>query len=211
MSSDMVKYRAAFWSFLKLAALVFYHVWHSLCRAWVRNLKLRVPLVTWNELCWCQLVLRTSKSEGARGDVQNFGGCQAPVAPVLTQALLHVESGEVSPHIMKILFAVSQKCPKQVVSLEFWGSFYSSSNSFILSPKLRAKVLLSQYILWPCLFLLPYLRFTKALISSHLYQIRGSVGTIGHVHIRCHFILNFFVGISIQNVYNLLFLKYNSK
>ena len=27
--SDMVKYRAAFWSFLKLTALVFYHVWHS--------------------------------------------------------------------------------------------------------------------------------------------------------------------------------------
>ena len=27
--SDMVKYRAALWSFLKLTALVFYHVWHS--------------------------------------------------------------------------------------------------------------------------------------------------------------------------------------
>ena len=27
--SDMVKYRAALSSFLKLTALVFYHVWHS--------------------------------------------------------------------------------------------------------------------------------------------------------------------------------------
>ena len=120
---------------------------------------------------------------------------------------INVELGEVWPHIMKILFAVSQKCPKQVVSLEFWGSFYSSSNSFILSPKLRAKVLLSQYILWPCLFLLPYLRFTKALISSHLYQIRGSVGTIGHVHIRYHFVLRFLWGISIQNIYMYIFIK----
>ena len=34
------------------------------------------------------LLLKTSKSAGARGDVQNFGGCQAPAAPVLTQALL---------------------------------------------------------------------------------------------------------------------------
>ena len=51
-------------------------------------MKLRVPLSTENELCGCQLVLRTSKSTGARGDVQNFGGCQAPAAPVLTQALL---------------------------------------------------------------------------------------------------------------------------
>ena len=50
-------------------------------------MKLRVPLVTKKELCGCQLVLRTSKSAGAGGDVQNFGGCQAPVAPVLTQAL----------------------------------------------------------------------------------------------------------------------------
>ena len=32
----------------------------------------------------CQLVLRTSKSTGDGGDVQNFDGCQAPV---LTQAL----------------------------------------------------------------------------------------------------------------------------
>ena len=30
---------------------------------------------------------KTSKSAGARGDVQNFSGCQAPAAPVLTQAL----------------------------------------------------------------------------------------------------------------------------
>jgi hypothetical protein len=43
-----------------------------------------------NELCGCQLVIRTSISAGARGDVQDFGGCQAPVAPVLTQALLLV-------------------------------------------------------------------------------------------------------------------------
>ena len=50
------------------------------------NLKLRVPLVTKNELCGCQLLLRTAKSESARGDAQNFGKCQAPVAPVLTQA-----------------------------------------------------------------------------------------------------------------------------
>ena len=57
-------------------------------RAWVRSFKLRVSLITKNELCRCQLVLRTSKSAGARGDVQNFGGCQAPAAPVLTQALL---------------------------------------------------------------------------------------------------------------------------
>ena len=40
-----------------------------------------MPLVTENELCGCHLVLRTSKSTGARGDVQNFGGC------ALTQAL----------------------------------------------------------------------------------------------------------------------------
>ena len=33
------------------------------------------------------LVLKIPISAGARGDVQNFGGCQAPVAPVLTQAL----------------------------------------------------------------------------------------------------------------------------
>ena len=32
----------------------------------------------------CQLVLGTSKSESARDDVENFGGCQAPA---LTQAL----------------------------------------------------------------------------------------------------------------------------
>ena len=44
---------------------------------------------TQNEHCGCQLVLRTSKSVGARGDVQNVGGCQAPAAPVLTQALPH--------------------------------------------------------------------------------------------------------------------------
>ena len=56
-------------------------------RAWVRNLKLKVPLITYIDLCGCQLVLRTSKSAGAGADVQNFGGCQAPVAPVLTQAL----------------------------------------------------------------------------------------------------------------------------
>ena len=56
-------------------------------RTKVRNLKLKVPLVKKNVLCRCQLVSRTSKSAGAGGDVQNFGGCQAPVAPVLTQAL----------------------------------------------------------------------------------------------------------------------------
>ena len=50
-------------------------------------MKLRVPLVTENELCGCQLVLRTSKFAGARGDVQNFGDCQAPAAPVLTQGM----------------------------------------------------------------------------------------------------------------------------
>ena len=32
--SDMVKYRAALWSFLKLTALVFFHVWHS---PWAKN------------------------------------------------------------------------------------------------------------------------------------------------------------------------------
>ena len=53
-------------------------------RTKVRNLKLKVPLVKKNVLCRCQLVSRTSKSAGARGYVQNFGGCQAPV---LTQAL----------------------------------------------------------------------------------------------------------------------------
>ena len=47
-------------------------------------MKLRVPLVTLNKLSGCQLVSRTSKSAGARGDVLNFSGCQAPV---LTQAL----------------------------------------------------------------------------------------------------------------------------
>ena len=50
-------------------------------------MKLRVPLVTYNEFWGCQIVSRTSKSAGAGGDVQNFGGFQAPVAPVLTQAL----------------------------------------------------------------------------------------------------------------------------
>ena len=40
-------------------------------------------------MCGCHLVLKTTKSVGARGDVQNFGGCQAPAAPVLTQALLY--------------------------------------------------------------------------------------------------------------------------
>ena len=50
-------------------------------------MKLRVPLVTENEVCGCQLVLRTSKSAGARCDVQNFGRCQAPAELVLTQAL----------------------------------------------------------------------------------------------------------------------------
>ena len=30
-----------------------------------------------------------SKSAGAIGDVQNLGGCQAPVAPMLTKALVH--------------------------------------------------------------------------------------------------------------------------
>ena len=53
------------------------------------DLKLRVPSVTYNELCGCQLVLDTSKTTGARGDVQNFGRCQALAAPVLTQALLY--------------------------------------------------------------------------------------------------------------------------
>ena len=56
-------------------------------------MKLRVRLVTQNELWGCQLVVRTTKSVGARGDVQNFGGCQAPKAPVLTQAL-EMYSGE---------------------------------------------------------------------------------------------------------------------
>ena len=37
------------------------------------------------------LVLRTSKSAGAGGDVQNFCECQAPVAPVLTQALQYLK------------------------------------------------------------------------------------------------------------------------
>ena len=32
--------------------------------------------------------IKNLKSAGAGGDVQNFGGCQAPVAPVLTQALV---------------------------------------------------------------------------------------------------------------------------
>ena len=40
------------------------------------------------KICGCQLVLRASKSVGAGDDVQNFGRCQAPVAPVLTQALI---------------------------------------------------------------------------------------------------------------------------
>ena len=44
-----------------------------------------LELGIWN---WgCQLVLRTAKFAGARGDVQNFGGCQAPASPVLTRAL----------------------------------------------------------------------------------------------------------------------------
>ena len=51
-------------------------------------MKQRVPLVTKNELWWCQIVSRNSKSAGTRGDVQNFSGCQAPSAPVLIQTLL---------------------------------------------------------------------------------------------------------------------------
>ena len=61
-----------------------------------------LPCVTYNELCGCQLVLRTSKSAGAGGDVQNFGGCQAPVAPVLTQALVcgWVAAGTLLPLVL---------------------------------------------------------------------------------------------------------------
>ena len=51
------------WSFFEI---VTGHFRFTLNRAWVRNLKLRVPLVTLIELCGCQLVLRTSKFAGAR-------------------------------------------------------------------------------------------------------------------------------------------------
>ena len=59
-----------------------------------------VSLHSW--LLWprvCQLVLRTSKSAGARGDVKNFGGCQAPAAPVLTKALVSVDSMQTLPFL----------------------------------------------------------------------------------------------------------------
>ena len=46
-----------------------------------------------------QLVLRTSKSAGDRGDVQNFGGRQAPVAPVLTQALCNEENPKIKEKV----------------------------------------------------------------------------------------------------------------
>ena len=39
---------------------------------WVRNLKLRVSLVTSNELCGCQLILRTSKLAGAPTACHNY-------------------------------------------------------------------------------------------------------------------------------------------
>ena len=50
-------------------------------RAWVRNLKIQVQKTAPR----CQLVHRTSKSEGVKCDVLKFPGCQAPLAPVLTQ------------------------------------------------------------------------------------------------------------------------------
>ena len=58
-----------------------------LCRACVRNLKLRVLLsVLQKRARGCQVVVRTSKSAGARCDVLKFCGNQEPLAPVLTQA-----------------------------------------------------------------------------------------------------------------------------
>ena len=60
-----------------------------LCRACVRNLKLWVLLsVPQKRARGCQVVVRTSKYAGARRDVLKFRGNQAPLAPVLKQALL---------------------------------------------------------------------------------------------------------------------------
>ena len=71
-------------------------------------MKLRVPIVTWNELCGCQLVFRTSKSAGARGDVQNFGGCQAPAAPVLTQANVNKTFSSEIPNFRTLSWSIGR-------------------------------------------------------------------------------------------------------
>ena len=87
-------------------------------------------LITKNELCGCQLVLRTSKSAGARGDVQNFGGCQALAAPVLTQALIpssmyiSLKKG-LGLHIVIVIYAVASghnvlKRPR-LLAINTWG------------------------------------------------------------------------------------------
>jgi hypothetical protein len=71
-----------------------------------------------HELCGCQLVLRTSKPAGARGDVQKFGGClfggcQAPAAPVLTQALL--DSGDAGNARVPSEFGVQKRGQKKAI------------------------------------------------------------------------------------------------
>ena len=66
-----------------------------------------MSLITKNELCRCQLVLRTSKSKGARGVVQNFGGL-APAAQVLTQALV----------LMKMSIALKRECFRENLKIE---------------------------------------------------------------------------------------------
>ena len=56
--------------------------------AGTKDVRVRAPMLVHSPgLELGHLVFRTSKSAGARGDVQNLGGCQAPAAPVLTQAL----------------------------------------------------------------------------------------------------------------------------
>ena len=55
----------------------------------IRFVRQRFDPIVETKLFWCQFVLKTSKS--VKGNVQNFGRCQAPMAPVLTQALyIHI-------------------------------------------------------------------------------------------------------------------------
>ena len=58
--------------------------------------------------------IKTSKSAGARGDVQNFGGCQAPAAPVLTQALVVVVVVQVRKNLHQTSSLVAKNKKKGV-------------------------------------------------------------------------------------------------
>ena len=57
--------------------------------------------------------IKTSKSAGARGDVQNFGGCQAPAAPVLTQALVVVVVVQVRKNLHQTSSLVAKNKTKE--------------------------------------------------------------------------------------------------